>query len=276
MNKLYEIYVHRCFAYVVAKNEEEALSTAQYALESINEINLNDYFYFHEGENEGKYILCRDYLKEHNHLHIVGLCGTAFFEYEWGDIERIPNEEVDNHRIEVILKHNNIYRIAEWNVRRKIKMIKDQQNIYLPNSELRLYKISFNDDPKDANDDPKDANYEPTFVKIPLDAFKLNVVIAYLQSLAFDIEEGWGISESDIANILVKYFSATVYKEEPLNSDGGFEQYCGVHLFWNWELVVCRYWDEIKEITHFNKDGLIEDMKKLHQAFEVECLEKYE
>lgn len=260
MNKLYEIYVHRCFAYVVAKDKKEALSTAQYALESINEIDLNDYLYFHEGENEGKYILCRDYLKEHNHLHIVGLCGIAFFEYEWGDVQRVPNKEVDNHRIEVILKHNNIYRIAEWNVRRKIKMIKDQKNIYLPNSEMRLYKISFNDDPKDANN-------EPTFVKISLDAFKLNVVIAYLQSLAFDIEEGWGISESDIAFLLCKYFSAVEYMTQPTEIDGSLEEFTDVHLFLNWELVVCKYWDEIEGIVHFNKEGLLEDMKKLNRTF---------
>ncbi|EJR24913.1 hypothetical protein IIE_06380 [Bacillus cereus VD045] len=267
MNKIYEIYVHRCFAYVIAKDEEEALSTAQYALESINEVDLNDYFYFHEGENEGKYILCRDYLKEHNYFHVVGLCGVSFFEYEWGEIERVPNKEIDNHRIEVILKHNDIYKIAEWNVRRKIKKIKDQKNIYLPNSEMRLYKISFNDDPKDANN-------ESTFVKISLDAFKLNVVIAYLQSLAFDIEKSWGISESDIGFLLSKYFSAVEYKEHPVAADGNFEEFTDVHLFWNWELVVCKYWDEIKELMNLNIEGLLEDMKKLNQVFNDKRNEK--
>ncbi|MFA2639486.1 hypothetical protein [Bacillus cereus] len=260
VNKLYEIYVHRCIAYVIAKDVEEALSTAQYALESINEVDLNDYFYFHEGENEGKYILCKDYLKEHNYLHVVGICGISFFEYEWGDIERVPNKEVDNHRIEVILKHNNIYRIAEWNVRRKIKMIKDQKSIYLPNIEMRLYKISFNDDPNDANN-------ERTFVKISLDAFKLNVVIAYLQGLAFDIEEGWSISESDMAFLLCKYFSAVEYKTHPTEIDGSLEECTDMYLLWNWELVVCKYWDEIKEIVHFNNEGLLEDMKKINQNF---------
>ncbi|MGH0589696.1 hypothetical protein ACQVQY_27185 [Bacillus mycoides] len=267
MNKLYEVYVHRCFAYVVAADEEEALSTAQYALESINEVDLGDYFYFHEGENEGKYILCKDYLKEHDYLHLVGLCEVYDLQYESGNIERVPGEELDVHRIEVKQKHSNIYNMAEWMIEKKIKSLKEKQNIYSPNDEIQLYKISFNHDPNDLNNDP-------TFIKVPLDAFRLNLIVGYLQGLAFDVEIGWGISESDIAYLLSKYFSAVEYKEQPLAADGKFEEFTDVHLFWNWELVVCKYWDEIKEIMNLNREGLLEDLTKLNQAFNDKWHEK--
>ncbi|MDA2150839.1 hypothetical protein PDN20_19455 [Bacillus cereus] len=267
MNKIYEIYVHRCFAYVIAKDEEEALSTAQYALESINEVDLNDYFYFHEGENEGKYILCKDYLKEHDYLHLVGVCEVYNFKYESGNIERVPGKELDVHRIEVKRKHSNIYNMAEWMIEKKIKSLKEKQNIYSPNGEIHLYKISFNHDPNDLNN-------EPTFVKVPLDAFRLNVIVGYLQGIAFDVEIGWGISESDIAYLLSKYFSAVEYKEYPVAADGNFEEFTDVHLFWNWELVVCKYWDEIKELMNLNIEGLLEDMKKLNQVFNDKRNEK--
>lgn len=259
MYKLYEIYVHRCFTYVVAQDQEEALLTAQYTLESINEVAQGDYFYFHEGENEGKYILCKDYLKEHNYLHLVGVCEVYDFKYESGNIERVPGEEIDVHRMEVKQKHNNIYNMAEWIIEKKIKNLKEKQNIYSPNGEIQLYKISFNHDPNDLNN-------EPTFVKVPLDAFRLNVIVGYLQGLAFDIEIGWGISESNVAHLLCKYFSAVEFKEHPV-ADGNFEEFMDIHLFWNWELVVCKYWDEIKDLKHFNKDGLLEDMRELNQTF---------
>lgn len=267
MNKLYEIYVHRCFAYVVAKDEEEALSTAEYALESINEVDLSDYLYFHEGENEGNYILCKDYLKVHDYLHLVGVCEVDAFKYESGNIERVPGAELDAHRIEVKRKHNNIYNMADWIIEKKIKSLKEKQNIYSPNDEVQLYKISFTHNPNDLNN-------EPTFVKVPLDAFRLNVIVGYLQGLAFDIEIGWGISESDIAYLLSKYFSAVEYKEHPLAEDGNLEKFTDIHLFWNWEFVVCKYWDEIKEIINLNRERLFEDLTKLNQVFNDKWNEK--
>ncbi|WP_141441762.1 hypothetical protein [Bacillus pseudomycoides] len=250
----------------MAKNEKEALSTNQYALESISEVDLNDYFYFHKGEKEGQYILCMEYIQKHNYLHVVGLCETSFFEYESGDIERISNENIDEHRIEMDMKMNDIYRMDSQKVKQKLKEINYKTDIYLKNKEVQTYEISFNDKPKDSN---------PIFITVPLDDFTLNILVAYLQSIAFDIDEGWGIGEDDTVKLLGKYFSATRHEEHPVNPDGTFKGFCELQLFWNWEIVVCRYWEEIKEITCFYSDGLLEDMKKLHQEFEKKC-EEYE
>jgi hypothetical protein len=100
-----------------------------------------------------------------------------------------------------------------------------------------------------------DISPRPVYMKTHLGYDTVDLLAAYLQLKADEMEHAYSLDQVDMVNLMVKHFDCEILDSEP-------EDYYHLDLYENWEWW-CGVADQVEAIHHFNKEELIADLVEL-------------
>lgn len=128
------------------------------------------------------------------------------------------------------------------------KVIK-QKNIYKKKEKYYVLKHTYDIAPS------------PVIIKTTIDSKTMDLLVAYLQYKADGMKHAFSFHQTDMADLLEKYFDCEV-----IESHSG--SYYEIDLYENWEHW-CSKAAEVESIPHFHNESLLVDLKTLVSKEEV-------
>ena len=107
-----------------------------------------------------------------------------------------------------------------------IRHVENKENLKL--DYYNLFELSTHPDDSD----------DPVYIYAPYDFETFDVICAYIQFNAFEVDENYGMSETDVIEILIEFYDCS------LESDCGHVDVYYMDLFENWEHF-CGQYDEV-------------------------------
>lgn len=124
-----------------------------------------------------------------------------------------------------------------------IEKVNKQKNIYKKKENVYVLRHTHDISPR------------PVIIKSNLSSNTMDLLVAYLQFKADELQNAYDFDQVDMADFLVKYFKCEVLQ----SYDGNYFE---IDLYENWE-----YWAgesaEVGKVKHFDADGLLDDIEVL-------------